>query len=94
MTNWSAETISIAYDRFPFFKEFDGIVVSGQEKMIQPDRQIYHLLLDRYNLKAENTIFIDDNIKNVRAAEEIGLHAIHFESPSQLKTSLSLINVI
>ena len=62
--------------------------------MIKPDRQIYHLLLDRYNLKAENTIFIDDNINNVRAAEQIGLYGIHFESPSQLETRLSLINVI
>jgi 2-haloacid dehalogenase len=94
LTNWSAETISIAYDRFPFFKEFDGIVVSGQEKMIKPNKQIYHLLLDRYNLKAENTIFIDDNINNIRAAEEIGLQGIHFKSPSQLETRLSSINAI
>lgn len=94
LTNWSAETISIAYDRFPFFKEFDGIVVSGQEKMIKPNKQIYHLLLDRYNLKAENTIFIDDNINNIRAAEEIGLQGVHFESPSQLETRLLSINVI
>ena len=94
LTNWSAETISIAYDRFPFFKEFDGIVVSGKEKMIKPNKQIYHLLLDRYNLKAENTIFIDDNMDNIRAAEEIGLQGIHFESPSQLETRLSSINVI
>lgn len=94
LTNWSAETISIAYDRFPFFKEFDGIVVSGHEKMIKPNKEIYHLLLNRYNLKAENTIFIDDNLKNIRAAEEIGLHGIHFESPDQLKTELSSLNVI
>lgn len=94
LTNWSAETISIAYDRFPFFKEFDGIVVSGQEKMIKPNKQIYHLLLDRYNLRAENTIFIDDNINNIKAAEEIGLYGIYFEGPNQLETRLSLINVI
>ena len=94
LTNWSAETISIAYDRFSFFKEFDGIVVSGQEKMIKPNKQIYQLLLDRYNLKAEHTIFIDDNINNIKAAEEVGLYGIHFESPGQLETRLSLINVI
>jgi 2-haloacid dehalogenase len=94
LTNWSAETISIAYDRYPFFKEFDGIVVSGQEKMIKPNKEIYHLLLNRYNLKVENTIFIDDNINNIRAAEEIGLLGIHFESPGQLETRLSAINVL
>ena len=94
LTNWSAETISIAYERFPFFKEFDGIVVSGQEKMIKPDKEIYHLLLDRYNLKVENTVFIDDNINNIKAAEEIGMYAIHFESPGQLKTRLSSMKLI
>ena len=94
LTNWSAETISIAYDRFPFFSAFDGIVVSGHEKMIKPNKEIYHLLLNRYNLKAENTIFIDDNLNNIRAAEEIGLLAIHFENPGQLETRLSTINVL
>jgi 2-haloacid dehalogenase len=94
LTNWSAETIPVIYKRFSFFKEFDGIVVSGQEKMIKPDKQIYYLLLDRYNLKAENTIFIDDNINNVRIAEEIGLHGIHFENPSRLEARLSSLNLI
>jgi 2-haloacid dehalogenase len=93
LTNWSAETISIAYDRFPFFKEFDGIVVSGQEKMIKPNKEIYYLLLNRYNLKAENTVFIDDNINNIRAAEEIGFLGIHFKSPNQLESKLSSIKV-
>jgi 2-haloacid dehalogenase len=94
LTNWSAETISIAYDRFPFFKEFEGIVVSGHEKMIKPNKEIYHLLLNRYNLKAENTVFIDDNLKNIKAAEEIGLHAIHFENAAQLEAKLSSLNVL
>lgn len=94
LTNWSAETISIAYKRFSFFKEFDGIVVSGEEKMIKPDKNIFLLLLDRYRLKAESSIFIDDNIHNIKAAEEIGLYAIHFENPFQLEKKLSSINVI
>jgi 2-haloacid dehalogenase len=42
LTNWSAETNSIAYDRFPFFQEFDGIVVSGQEKIIKPSKQFFN----------------------------------------------------
>jgi len=94
LTNWSAETITIAYERFAFFKEFDGIVVSGEEKLIKPDRKLYHLLLDRYNLKAENTIFIDDNLKNIKAAEELGMIAIHFESSHQLETVLQSIGAI
>ena len=94
LTNWSAETIIVAYERFSFFKEFDGIVVSGEEKLIKPDQKLYHLLLDRYNLKAENTIFIDDNLKNVKAAEELGMIAIHFKSSGQLETELQSIGAI
>ena len=94
LTNWSAETIGIAYERFPFFKVFDGIVVSGEEKMVKPDKRIYHLLLDRYHLKAANTVFIDDNLMNVIAAKEIGLYAIHFKNPGQLEAELAAINAI
>lgn len=94
LTNWSAETITIAYERFPFFREFNGIVVSGEEKMIKPDKKLYHLLLDRYNLSAENTIFIDDNIKNIKAAEELGMIAIHFENSGQLEAKLLSIGAI
>jgi len=94
LTNWSAETITIAYERFPFFGEFNGIVVSGEEKMIKPDKRLYHLLLNRYNLKAGNTIFIDDNLNNVKAAEELGMNAIHFKSPDQLQAKLLSIGAI
>ena len=91
LTNWSAETIDIAYSRFSFFKEFEGIVVSGTEKLIKPDKRIYQLLLNRYSIKAEESIFIDDNIHNVNAAQELGFYAIHFENPAQLEAALSTI---
>jgi len=94
LTNWSAETIPIAYERYPFFKEFNGIVVSGEEKMIKPDKRLYHILLDRYNLKVENTIFIDDNLNNVKAAEELGMNAIHFKSSDQLEAKLQSIGAL
>ncbi len=94
LTNWSAETIPIAYERFSFFREFEGIVVSGEEKMIKPDPQIFHLLLNRYNLKAAQSLFIDDNIRNIKAAEAIGLHALHFEDPVKLEASLIAMKLL
>jgi 2-haloacid dehalogenase len=94
LTNWSVETISILFRRFPFFKEFDGIVVSGQEGVVKPDHQIYKILLDRYNLKVENSIFIDDNLNNIQVAEKIGLYSIHYENASKLETKLSGMNAI
>lgn len=94
LTNWSAETIPIAYKRFPFFKEFDGIVVSGDVKMIKPDRRIYEHLLEKYHLKPEASIFIDDKATNADAASTLGMHGIQFENPTQLKEKLSEMGVL
>ncbi len=78
LTNWSAETFPIALEIFPFFDLFEGkIVVSGEEKLIKPDPAIFHVLLDRYNLNAQECMFIDDNYDNIRAAQELGFYTIH-----------------
>ncbi|MDP4251303.1 MAG: HAD family phosphatase [Bacteroidota bacterium] len=94
LTNWSAETFPVALERFDFFKVFDGIVVSGTEKLVKPDKAIFQLILDRYLLKAENSIFIDDNAKNITTANEMGFHAIHFENPEKLREKLSSMKLI
>jgi 2-haloacid dehalogenase len=94
LTNWSAETFPVALERFDFFKVFDGIVVSGTEKLVKPDSAIFRLILDRYQLKAETALFIDDNIKNIRAAGEMGFHTIHFESPEKLRAELAQMKII
>ncbi len=88
LTNWSAETFPVAQARFDFLNTLDGIVVSGEERLIKPDPQIYQLLLNRYNLKAANCIFIDDNADNVKAAKELAFCTIHFTSPDKLKEQL------
>jgi 2-haloacid dehalogenase len=94
LTNWSAETISVAYERFSFFSEFKGIVVSGQEKLVKPDRRIFELLIERYDINASDTVFIDDNFVNVSVAQELGLTAVHCDSPSGLREKLKAINLI
>ena len=85
LTNWSAETFPVAWRRFPFLKLFEGIVVSGSEMTRKPYEKIYHILLDRYEIKAENSLFIDDNRENVDTALQLGFHGIHFKSPQLLK---------
>lgn len=88
LTNWEAETIGIAYERFGFFSLFDGIVVSGEEHIIKPEHAIYELLLNRYSLRAEECLFIDDNPRNVAAAREVGMSAVvfnrHDNTPRQI----------
>lgn len=93
LTNWSGETFPIAYKRYSFFKEFEGIVVSGDEKLIKPDPKIFELILERYNLKPEESLFIDDNIHNINQANLMGFHTIHFMDSEQLRKELIELNI-
>ncbi len=88
LTNWSAELFPIALQRYDFLHWFDGRVVSGEEMTRKPFPEIYHRLLDRYNVNAAEALFIDDNYRNIKAAEALGIPSVHFESPQQLKESL------
>lgn len=78
LTNWSAETFHVAFSRFKVLQEFEGIVVSGEEKMIKPEKGIYLTLLERYNLRPEETFFTDDNAANLEMAKSRGIHCIQF----------------
>lgn len=78
LTNWSAETFPYALANYDFFELFGGkIVVSGEEKLIKPNPKIWEVLLERYKISAEESIFIDDNIKNIEVAKKLGFKTIH-----------------
>jgi len=94
LTNWSAETFPIAQKRYDFLEWFEGILVSGQEKLKKPDPAIYQLILKRYKLKSEESIFIDDNLRNIEAARALGIQSIHFATPNRLIEQLSEVGVL
>lgn len=89
LTNWSAETFPLVFEKYHFFKEFEGIVVSGDEKIIKPDERIYKILLERYGLNATECLFIDDNKNNIIAAEELGFQCIYLEEGMDLMKELN-----
>lgn len=93
LTNWSAETFPIALERFDFLHWFDGRVVSGEEKIRKPFPEFYQLLLDRHIIKPEEALFIDDNLRNVNAAERLGIKSIHFTEPCGLDLELKRIGI-
>lgn len=93
LTNWSGETFPIAYNKYPFFQNFKGIVVSGDEKLIKPDKKIYQVLLERYSLNPNECLFIDDNIKNIEAAKELGFSCVHFKDVN-LEEELKSLGII
>lgn len=94
LTNWSAETFPRALELFDFLHWFDGRVVSGEEKTRKPFKDIYDIILNRFNLIPNKTLFIDDNLRNIHAAKEQGIISIHFQSPEQLRRALREKNIL
>ena len=93
LTNWSAETFPVALKKFEFLHWFEGIVVSGTEKTRKPFADIYQITLDRYALNASDSLFIDDNLRNIEAAQALGIQTIHFKNPDQLQKALQLLQI-
>lgn len=93
LTNWSHETFPIALETFDFLHWFEGILVSGEEKTRKPFKEIYELTLNRFNIEAQHSVFIDDNLRNIEAAQEMGINTIHFQNPEQLKEELKTFNI-
>lgn len=89
LTNWSNETFPVALELYDFLHWFEGILVSGKEKMKKPDPAIFNLLIRRYALKPAETIYIDDSQKNIHAAAQAGFDAVHFRDPGDLLTGLA-----
>jgi 2-haloacid dehalogenase len=88
ITNFPAEKFGLACETFPFLGGFDGVIVSGTERVVKPDPAIYRLLLDRFRLAAADCLFIDDMAANVAAARGVGMHGHHFQHPGGLAEEL------
>ena len=93
LTNWSAETFPEACRRYHFLEYFEGIVVSGVEGMKKPGRAIFELLFDRYNMEPAQSLFIDDNLRNVESARELGMPSIHYTEDVDLTLELKTRNI-
>lgn len=93
LTNWSAETFPIAVQRFDFLNHFEGILVSGEEKTRKPFPRIYEIMLERYQINPNKSVFIDDNLENIEAAKKFGIKGIHFKSSLQLGAELSSLGI-
>lgn len=81
-------------ENYDFFGLFDGkIVVSGEEKLIKPDPKIWEILLERYQIKAEESVFIDDNAKNIEVAKSLGFICIHITPETNLEVELRKLGI-
>lgn len=94
LTNWQADLFNIALVRYNFLHWFDGRVVSGEEKIRKPFPEFYQRLLNRYDVDPATALFVDDNLRNVKAAEDQGIKSIHFTSPTQLRKEFEAYNIL
>ena len=85
LSNWSNQTFKGMKTDYPFLNKFDGFIISGKEKMIKPNKNIYKLAIKRFNLKPKHTIFIDDKIENINSANKLGFKTIHLQNPRIIK---------
>jgi 2-haloacid dehalogenase len=88
LSNWSAETFPTTRGRFPFLGLFDGIVISGEERLAKPDPRLFGVLFERYGLDPHTSVFIDDLEQNISAAAEVGMLALRFVGPAALRDDL------
>lgn len=94
ITNFTPAGYEQCYDCISFIEKFDGTIFSFQEGVVKPEAKIYELLLERYNLKAEECVFIDDTEINVRAAEKLGFNGIVFEGYDLAVSKLNEMGVL
>ena len=88
LSNMSETIFAYLDQRHDFFKLFDGIVVSAAVKLLKPEPAIYEHLRDRFELDFAESVFIDDLERNVDSARRLGLPAIRFETPEQVRREL------
>ena len=93
LSNWSSETFygphQSMLDDYPFLNKFDGLLISGEDKLIKPDPAIYELAIKRFNLIPKETVFIDDKLENINAAKDLDLNTIHLVNPNNIETEIN-----
>jgi 2-haloacid dehalogenase len=85
LSNWSAETYEGMEETYPFLKDFDGKIISGRDFLIKPDPAIYELAISRFDLVPQETLFIDDRLDNIQAAQNLYFQTIHLTDPSLIQ---------
>jgi putative hydrolase of the HAD superfamily len=88
LSNMPASTFAYLREQHAFWPAFSGIVISGEIKMMKPEREIFEYLLDRFDLAPAESVFVDDHLPNIEAARAIGLHTVLFRDAQQCELEL------
>ena len=89
LSNFASVKFTLARQMFDFLNEFDECVISGQVGVVKPDPRIFAILCERVRRPPAELVFVDDSPANVRAAEALGMAAIHYEPGVDLERELA-----
>lgn len=93
LTNWSGETYDRTVPKLPFVKHMKYVAVSGHLRMVKPEPEIFHHLLERIAQPPQHCLFIDDNAANIATADRIGLKTIHFQNDGSALAKARLLGL-
>lgn len=93
LSNYAKRTYELTQDVLSFEKLMDGALYSYQVQQIKPDAEIFETLLEKFDLKPEECVFLDDNARNVEAAKELGIYAIQFTTKEEAVKELKKLGV-
>lgn len=88
ITNFSAEFFPPFREAYPVMRHFRDVVVSGEEKVMKPERRLYDIAMARFGLTPGEALFVDDRADNVTASEAVGLVGHHFTDATRLEAAL------
>jgi 2-haloacid dehalogenase len=93
LTNFGHETFAMTRQRFDFLRDFNGVVVSGEEGLAKPDPAIFKLLIQRFKLIPSRSLFVDDSQANIDTAQALGFQVHHFTRPELLPPHLTALGL-
>lgn len=88
LSNLTESTYYYLKDKLNILDDFDGGIFSWKEHLVKPNKEIYELLIQRYKLNKDKTIFFDDSLKNVQAGNEFGIKSIQFKNVEDIIKAL------
>lgn len=93
LSNFSKRTLIQGEKEMKFHKEMDGGLFSFEIKKIKPEREIYQTFIEKFQIKPERAVFLDDNKKNLDGAKPFGFHTILFTSKEKAEKELHHLGV-
>ena len=91
LSNFPEDIFDEVYNKYDFFKYFDGGIISARVRASKPDKKIFEILLSKYSISSVDCLFIDDYFPNIKTAESIGMSVLHIQNQENLTDQIEKV---